>query len=101
MKYTVKVSAECAEELKALRAADRARVREAIGGLEQHTDVETKRRKKLDLGRLGIPLPFEYEPPVWQLAVGRWRVFYDVTGDTVTVRAIRHKDPHKTTEEVL
>ena len=41
--------------------------------------------------------------PVWELRVGEYRVFYDVddTEHVVTVRAIRHKPPHATTEEIL
>ncbi len=39
--------------------------------------------------------------PVWQLSIGPWRVFYDVTGTTVIVRALRFKGPHKTTREIL
>lgn len=41
--------------------------------------------------------------PVWELRVGEYRVFYDVDEATaiVYIRAIRHKPPHKTTEEIL
>lgn len=41
--------------------------------------------------------------PVWELRVGEYRVFYDVNEGTsvVMIRAIRHKPPHKTTEEAL
>jgi mRNA-degrading endonuclease RelE of RelBE toxin-antitoxin system len=44
-----------------------------------------------------------FEEPVWELRVGKFRVFYDVDEDatTVTVRAIREKPPHKTTEDIL
>jgi mRNA-degrading endonuclease RelE of RelBE toxin-antitoxin system len=99
--YTVEVSEEAAGEIEAVKAADRGRIRTALGVLETQAEVETKHRKKLDLARLGRPLPFAAQPPVWQLSVGPWRVFYDVTGATVIVRALRFKGPHKTTEEVL
>ncbi len=92
---------EFAEELEATRANDRARIRKALGALERQAEVESKHRKKLDLTRLGRLLPFDHEPPVWQLSVGEWRVFYDVAGTKVIVRALRFKSPHKTTEEVL
>jgi len=41
--------------------------------------------------------------PIWELRVGEFRVFYDVDEEaqTVFVRAVRHKPPHKTTEEIL
>lgn len=46
---------------------------------------------------------FAFEPPLWELRVGDFRVFYDVeeTSQTVHVRAVREKPPHATTEEVL
>jgi mRNA-degrading endonuclease RelE of RelBE toxin-antitoxin system len=42
-------------------------------------------------------------PPVWELRLDEDRVFYDVdeTEKTVKVRAVRHKPPHKTTEEIV
>jgi len=41
--------------------------------------------------------------PIWELRLGEYRVFYDVdeAKSSVTIRAIRHKPPHKRTEEVL
>ena len=64
VRYAVEIAAEFAEEIEAVRAADRARIRRAVGALERQAEVVTKHRKKLDLGRLGRPLPFEYQPPV-------------------------------------
>lgn len=47
--------------------------------------------------------PFESDPPIWELRVGEFRVFYDVDEieRIVYIRAVRHKPPHKTTEEIL
>jgi mRNA-degrading endonuclease RelE of RelBE toxin-antitoxin system len=47
--------------------------------------------------------PWEHVEPVWELRIGEYRVFYDVNEEdlTVAIRAIRHKPPHKTTEEIL
>ena len=101
MRYTIRISAEFADELKNVRATCRARIRKAIGTLDRSAEVETKHRKRLDLSRLQMPLPFEHQPPVWQLSVGSWRVFYDVAGETVFVRALRFKVAHKITEEIL
>lgn len=44
-----------------------------------------------------------YDRRFWELRVGEYRVFYDVQEQArlVTVRAIRLKPPHKTTEEIL
>jgi len=40
---------------------------------------------------------------MWELRIGEYRAFYDVdeAGKTVTVRALRHKPLHKTTQEIL
>jgi len=65
-----------------------------------HQPTQQTRNKKILVGL--IP-PWEYVEPVWELRVGEYRVFYDVDEDAsiVTIRAIRHKPPHKTTEEIL
>jgi mRNA-degrading endonuclease RelE of RelBE toxin-antitoxin system len=51
----------------------------------------------------GLTPPWEHAQPVWELRVDEFRVFYDVDegASLVTVRAIRHKPAHKTTEEIL
>ncbi len=60
---------------------------------------ETRNRKQLR----GLVPPFEAVPPIWELRVGDYRVFYDVDEIEyrVYVRAIRRKPPHKRTEEIL
>lgn len=61
--------------------------------------MQTRNRKLL----VGLRPPWDQELPVWELRVGDYRVFYDVQEQPslVTVRAIRFKLPHKTTEEIL
>ena len=58
----------------------------------------TRRRKCL----AALSPSFEHVPPVWQLRVGDFRVFYDVdeAGSTVHVRAVRRKDPDQRTEDI-
>ena len=60
---------------------------------------ETRNRKILR----GLTPPWEHLPPVWELRVNEYRVFYDVdeAAGQVVVRAVRRKPPHKTTEEIL
>ena len=60
---------------------------------------QTRNKKIL----IGLTPPWEYIEPVWELRIGQYRVFYDVDEEAaiVFVRAIRHKPPHKTTEEIL
>jgi mRNA-degrading endonuclease RelE of RelBE toxin-antitoxin system len=47
--------------------------------------------------------PWTAEPPIWELRVGVFRVFYDVATevDVVYVRTVRREPPHRTTEEIL
>ena len=61
--------------------------------------VATRNRKPLP----GLVAPFEHVPPIWELRVGDWRVFYDVDQRErlVVVRAIRAKASGQTTEEIL
>jgi len=60
---------------------------------------QTRNRKVL----VGLVPPWSHLEPVWELRVGEYRAFYDVDEReaTVIIRAIRHKPPHRTTEEIL
>ncbi len=83
-----------------MRPFEQGRILEAI---EMHlSDLPTsatRNRKQL----WGLVPSFEAVPPIWELRVGEYRVFYDVDGEEkkVYVRAIRRKPPHKRTEEIL
>lgn len=67
--------------------------------LSREPTRETRNRKLLP----GLEPPFDATPPVWELRVGAYRVFYDVNVSerTVYVRAIRRKPAHKTTKDIL
>jgi mRNA-degrading endonuclease RelE of RelBE toxin-antitoxin system len=83
-----------------VRPFERRRILEAIETqLGDLPTSESRNRKQLR----GLVPPFEAVPPVWELRVGDYRIFYDVDEEThrVYVRAIRRKPPHKRTEEVL
>ena len=58
----------------------------------------TRNRKPL----AGLTPKFEHVPPVWELRVGDFRIFYDVDESipVVNVRAVRRKWPHQTTEQI-
>jgi hypothetical protein len=60
---------------------------------------ETRNRKQL----VGLVPPWDHVPPVWELRLGDFRVFYDVDepSNVVVVRAIRRKLPSQTTEDIL
>ncbi len=99
MTYEIFVHELAAEELEELRAYDQ---RTVVEGIEEHLAHEptrvTRRRKCL----AALSPSFEYVPPVWQLRIGDFRVFYDVdeAGNTVHVRAVRRKDPDQRTEDI-
>ncbi len=88
------------KELKAIRIHDRRWILEEIDEQLRHEPQKLTRNRK--------PLPnvssdFEFDPPLWELRVGDYRVFYDVNeaDETVQVRAVRWKGSAKTTREAL
>ena len=99
MCYTIEIADLAEDELKAIRAFDRRRIVEEIDDqLIHQPTVETRNRKRLEAAAPG----FEHQPPLWELRVGDFRVFYDVDEDneTVFVRAVRFKG-QLTTQEVI
>lgn len=98
--YEIRFAAGVAGDLRELRARERRRILDEVGRkLAHQPTTPTKHIKQL---RKLVP-PFESVPPIWQLRVGDFRVFYDVdeAGRRVFVRAVRRKPPHRTTEEIL
>ena len=67
--------------------------------LTREPGVETRNRKQL----VSLVPPFEAVPPVWELRIREYRVFYDVSEEerTVYVRAVRRKPSHRSTGEIL
>ncbi len=98
--YTIAFASGIADDLADLRASYRSHLLDRIDEQLSHQPTQETRNKKILVGL--IP-PWEHEEPIWELRVGEHRVFYDVDedGERVTVRAIRHTPPHKTTEEIL
>lgn len=91
---------EAVEELRDVPAFYRRIITAAIEKQLPHEPTKkTKNRKCLE----GLVAGFENEPPVWELRVQDWRIFYDVDDENkiVTIRAIRHKPRGKTTEEIV
>ena len=98
--FFVDYSSGVAQDLAGLRAFERTRILDQIEEqLAQQPTQETRNKKFLP----GLKPPWDDELPVWELRVGEYRVFYDVddTERLVTVRAVRRKPPHATTEETL
>jgi mRNA-degrading endonuclease RelE of RelBE toxin-antitoxin system len=99
MAYKLEFTDLAMSELKSIRAFDQRRI---VDELERHLFYEptltTRNRKRLDT----VSPEFEHVPPVWELRVGDYRVFYDVdeVSRTVYVRAVRRKGPQQTTEDI-
>ncbi len=80
MVYKIILAPEAAEDLKALRAFDRAAVRDA---LKEHLRFAPTKTSKSRIKRLrGI------RHPEYRLRIDELRVFYDVTAETVEILAI-------------
>ncbi len=97
--YEIGFVEEAITEIRRMEGAARARLLDEIEEQLRHEPArETRRRKRLS----GLEPPWEHVPPVWQLRVGDWRVFYDVdtAARMVIVRAVRRKGK-KLTEEIL
>lgn len=100
MMFEVLFSESVKQDLKKIKVRDRVIILNAIEKQLRHApEVKTRNRKKLEC----LVPPFEAIPPVWELRVGEFRIFYDVDREqkVVFVRAIRRKPPHKTIKEVL
>ena len=98
--FTIEYAEGVLEDLKALRATDRKRILDKIDEQLQDEPCRQTRNKKM---LVGLKPPWEHEEPVWELRVGRYRVFYDVDEEKqrVIVRAVRTKPPHQTTKDIL
>lgn len=80
MRHEIILAPEAAEDFKALKAADRAAVRDAMERHLRHAPTKTSKSR---IKRLrGI------RRPQYRMRVQDIRVFYDVTADAVEVLAI-------------
>ena len=98
--FDIEYAEGVASDIAVLRAFDRARLLDKIEEQLSHQPTQEARNRKM---LPGLKPPWDQELPVWELRVEEYQVFYDVHGidRVVTVRAIRHKPPHATTEEIL
>ena len=97
--FEILVTTGAEEDLRDLPARDRRTVVDAIErSLSDHAATPARNRKIL----AGLRPPWTSVPPVRELRVGEFRVFYDVEGDEgrVWVRAVRRKPRSRTTEEI-
>src|SRR5262245_44636293 len=105
--YDIRWHPSAREDMKSmkLQAYDVGKIVGAVEEQLTHQPARESRRKKLI--RPEEHLPFEHLDPVWQLSVGEFRVFYDVSEEkeqeadqaqeyegAVHIRAVRRKPAH-------
>ena len=98
--YRIRFAVGVVSDLKRLTAYRRSIILGTIRTQLSNEPTAPAKNRKL-LANL-IP-PWDAVPPIWELRVGEYRVFYDVSEEerTVFVRAIRRKAPGRRTEEIL
>lgn len=98
--FTIEFAEGVAADLAQLRTVDVRRILDRIDEQLMHQPTQpTRNRKPL----VGLVPPWQHEDPTWELRIGKHRVFYDVDepAGRVTIRAVREKPLHKTTDEIL
>jgi len=98
VRFRIRYERAALDELLRIRVGDRARIVDEVRRhLGQEPATPTSRKKEIK----GLAPPWDHVPPVWQLRVDDYRVFYDVDPEgTVTIRAVRRKGG-RTTKEIL
>ena len=98
--FKIEYAEDIADDLAGMSAYRRRRIFDQIEAQLLHQPTRQSRNRKL---LVGLKPPWDHVEPVWELRVGEFRVFYDVdeTAGMVKIRVVRHKPPHKTTEEIL
>jgi mRNA-degrading endonuclease RelE of RelBE toxin-antitoxin system len=98
--FTIRFALGVAQDLKKIPLFYRNQIVDAVEKqLVNAPDSPTRNRKLL----ANLTPPWEGIEPVWELRIGEYRVFYDVSRDDeiVYVRAVRRKPPGKKTEDIL
>ena len=88
------------EDLRNIRIYYRNQILDAIEDqLAREPETRTRNRKLLD----NLIPPWQTVAPIWELRVGEYRVFYDVSAaeSVVYVRAVRRKPRGTKTEDIL
>ena len=98
--YSIDIAPSALRELKMVPVFYRRLIANAVERQLAHEPSKaTKNRKCL----MGLVTGFEHEPPIWELRVQMWRVFYDIDEEekTVVIRAVRLKPAGRATGEIV
>jgi len=98
--YAIRFGVSVVKDLKGLSPYHRNVILQAITTRLSHEPTSPAKHRRL---LVNLTPPWYAVPPVWELRVGEYRVFYDVSEAqrTVHVRAVRKKPSEKRTEEIL
>ncbi|MBI4248820.1 MAG: type II toxin-antitoxin system RelE/ParE family toxin [Elusimicrobia bacterium] len=88
------------KDLGKFPAYHRRRILEEIEMQLGHEPTLPTRNRKL---LINLVPPWEAEPPIWELRIEEFRIFYDVSEEekAVYVRAVRRKPAGQSTEDIL
>ena len=98
--YDITYSEGVIDDLARIPTSRRTEILDRIEVQLKHQPTRQTRNRKI---LVGLVPPWEHVDPIWELRVGDYRIFYDVdeAESTVAIRAIRHKPPHRATEEIV
>ena len=98
--YSIRFAEGVEGDLDKIRVYCRNQILAAIKKQLTYTpDSPTQNRKLLP----NLIPTWKTVPPIWELRIGEYRVFYDVSGEkeVVYVRAVRGKPTGKKSEDIL
>jgi mRNA-degrading endonuclease RelE of RelBE toxin-antitoxin system len=98
--FEIRFAESVEDDLRKIQIYYRNRIVDSIEEqLTHEPETATRNRKLLE----NLTPPWQKVAPVWELRVGDYRVFYDVsaTESVVYVRAVRKKPPGTKTEDIL
>lgn len=98
--FEIRFAGSVEEDLRRIQVYYRNQILDAIEKqLAHEPETATRNRKLLE----NLTPPWETIAPIWELRVGEYRVFYDVSAaeSLVYVRAIRKKPRGTKTEDIL
>jgi mRNA-degrading endonuclease RelE of RelBE toxin-antitoxin system len=98
--FAIRFAEGVEEDLRNIRIYYRNQILDAIEEqLAREPETRTRNRKLLD----NLIPPWQTVAPIWELRVGDYRVFYDVSAaeSVVYVRAVRRKPRGTKTEDIL
>ncbi|MBI5243980.1 MAG: type II toxin-antitoxin system RelE/ParE family toxin [Elusimicrobia bacterium] len=98
--YSIRLASDALKDIRKFPVYHRRRILDEIESQLGHGPTSPTRNRKLLIDL--IP-PWEAEPPIWELRIEEFRVFYDVSEEekTVYVRAVRRKPAGQSTEDIL